>query len=221
MWISLVIGRFKTTAWRESIYFQHFICHFKSMATVSTMRRHPRGLKTNFPINTYLYILFNYCLTENLRPSHTTVKSVNLSTLFLDMLSPSERVSFTSIWQFPYINRRQRESARRNNFKTSLSETYVAWLGLYVEGLPYRAQSLKQSELEHESINRRVFWNAKTFTVLNAMFYYCDKIARNCVVTDSRRVKPPHTVQIWFPVSICDSTLTVHPMLVFFFLSVH
>ena len=44
-----------------------------------------------FPINTYLYILFNYCLTENLRPSHTTVKSVNLSMLFLDMLSPSER----------------------------------------------------------------------------------------------------------------------------------
>ena len=46
-----------------------------------------------FPINTYmfLYILFNYCLTENLRPSHTTVKSVNLSILFLDMLSPSER----------------------------------------------------------------------------------------------------------------------------------
>ena len=62
------------------------------MATVSTIRRHPRGLKTNFPINTYLYILFNYCLTENLRPSHTTVKSVNLSTLFLNMLSPSERV---------------------------------------------------------------------------------------------------------------------------------
>ena len=23
-------------------------------------------------------------------------------------------------------------------------------------------------------------------------FYYCDKIARNCVVMDSRRVKPPH-----------------------------
>ena len=46
--ISLVIGRFKTTAWRESIYFKHFICHFKNMTTVSTIRRHPRGLKTNF-----------------------------------------------------------------------------------------------------------------------------------------------------------------------------
>ena len=70
------------------------------MATVSTICRHPRGLKTNFvcafPINTYLYILFNYCLTENLRPSHTTVKSVNISTLFLDMLSPSERVQIVS-----------------------------------------------------------------------------------------------------------------------------
>ena len=68
------------------------------MVTVSMIRRHPRGLKMNFclcmafPINTYLYILFNYCLTENLRPSHINVKSVNLSTLFLDMLSPSERV---------------------------------------------------------------------------------------------------------------------------------
>ena len=30
-----------------------------------------------FPINTYLYILFNYCLTENLQPSHTTVKGIN------------------------------------------------------------------------------------------------------------------------------------------------
>ena len=49
-----------------------------------------------FPINTYLYILFNYCLTENLRPNHTTVKSVNISTLFLDMLSPSERVHMVS-----------------------------------------------------------------------------------------------------------------------------
>ena len=45
-----------------------------------------------FPINTYLYILFNYCLTENLRPSHINVKSINLFTLFLDMLSPSQRV---------------------------------------------------------------------------------------------------------------------------------
>ena len=68
------------------------------MATVSVIRRHPRGLKNElclcmeFPINTYLYILFNYCLTEHLRPSHINVKSVNLSTLFLDMLSPSERV---------------------------------------------------------------------------------------------------------------------------------
>ena len=118
-----------------------------------------------FAINTYLCILFNYCLTENLRPSHTTVKSVNLSTLFLDMLSPSERVhSFTCIWQLPYINRRQKENARWNNFKTNLPETYVAWLGLHVAGLPYRAQSLKQSELKHESFNRRVLWNAKTFT---------------------------------------------------------
>ena len=49
-----------------------------------------------FPINTYLYILSNYCLTENLRPSHTTVKSVNLFTLFLDMVSPSERVHIVS-----------------------------------------------------------------------------------------------------------------------------
>ena len=49
-----------------------------------------------FPINTYLYILFNYHLTENLRPSHTTVKSVNISTLFLDMFSPSERVHIVS-----------------------------------------------------------------------------------------------------------------------------
>ena len=80
-----------------SIYFLHFICHFKNMATVSTIRRHSQGLKTNFPINTYLYILFNYCLTENLRPSHTTVKSVNLSTLFLDMLSTSERVHIVSL----------------------------------------------------------------------------------------------------------------------------
>ena len=31
---------------------------------------------------------------------------------------------------------------------TNLPETYVAWLGLHVEGLPYRAQSLKQSEIE-------------------------------------------------------------------------
>ena len=49
-----------------------------------------------FPINTYSYIIFNFCLTENLRPSHTTVKSVNISTLFLDMLSPSERVHIVS-----------------------------------------------------------------------------------------------------------------------------
>ena len=46
--ISLIIGRFKTTAYRESIYFYHFICHFKNMATMSTIRRHPRGLKMNF-----------------------------------------------------------------------------------------------------------------------------------------------------------------------------
>ena len=39
---------------------------------------------------------------------------------------------------------------------TSLPETYVAWLGLHVEGLPYRAQSLKQSDLKHESFNQRV-----------------------------------------------------------------
>ena len=53
---------------------------------------------------------------------------------------------------------------------TNLPETYVAWLGLHVEGMPYRAQSLKQSELEQESFNRRVLRNAKTFTALNTMF---------------------------------------------------
>ena len=124
------------------------------------------------PINTYLYILVNYCFTENLGTSHITVKSVSLSTLFLDMLSPSERmyISFVSIWQLPYINRRQRENARRNNCMNNLPETYMAWLELHVEGLPYRAQSLKQSELEHESFSRRVLRNAKTFSVLNEMF---------------------------------------------------
>ena len=78
------------------------------MATMSAICRHPRGLTLSvhgefclcmaFPINAYmyLYILFIYCLTENLRPSHTTVKSVNLSTLFLDMLSPSQRVHIVS-----------------------------------------------------------------------------------------------------------------------------
>ena len=51
-------------------------------------------------------------------------------------------------------------------------------------------------------------------------FNYCDKISRNCVVVDSRRVKPPHAVQVWFPVSICDTTLAVHPMLVVCFFPV-
>ena len=41
--ISLVIGRFKTTAWCESIYFLHFICHFKNMATTSTICHHSRA----------------------------------------------------------------------------------------------------------------------------------------------------------------------------------
>ena len=124
---------------------------------------------------------------------------------------------FVSICQLPYINQRQREHALRNNFMTNLPETYEAWLELHVEGLPYRAQSLKQSELEQESFNRRVLWNGRTFTVSwMRCFYYCDKIARNCVVVNCRRVKPPHAVQIWFPVSICDRTQAVHPMLVVF-----
>ena len=76
------------------------------MATMSAICCHPRGLTSSvhgelclcmaFPINPYLYILFIYCLTENLRPSHTTVKSLSLSTLILDMLSPPQRVQIVS-----------------------------------------------------------------------------------------------------------------------------
>ena len=56
---------------------------FKNMATVSTIRRHPRGLKTTLSVHgishkhiAYLYILFNYCLTENLNSGQLIFKYV-------------------------------------------------------------------------------------------------------------------------------------------------
>ena len=99
--ISLVIGRFKTTAYREHLFLTFHLPLEEHGYSVNDTPP-SSGIKNKlclcmaFPINTYLYILSNYCLTEDLRPSHTTVKSVNLSTLFLDMVSPSERVHIVS-----------------------------------------------------------------------------------------------------------------------------
>ena len=47
----LLLADLKTTAWRESIYFLYFICHFKNMATVSTIRRHPRDQKRTLSVH--------------------------------------------------------------------------------------------------------------------------------------------------------------------------
>ena len=141
---------------------------------MSTIRRHPRGLKTNFvcawhfPL-THIYIYFSIIVWLRIYGPVTPLFS-QLTYPHCSYTCLAIAHSFASIWQFPYINRRQGENARRNNFKPNLPETYVAWLGLHAEGLPYRTQSLKQSELEHESFSRRVLWNSKTFTVLNAMF---------------------------------------------------
>ena len=134
-------------------------------ASRSRIRRHHRGLKTNFVCGwdshkhihvAYLYILLNYCLTENLRPSHTTVKSVNLSTLFLDMLSPSERVHIVlPVYDnFPaLISGKERKPVEITSRSISSKLTWHGWGYMWKD---WRDQSLKQSELEHESFNRRV-----------------------------------------------------------------
>ena len=71
--ISLVTGRFKRTAWRVRVFISNI--SFATLRTWLQCQRYAailgdqkRTLCMAFLINTYLYILFNYCLTENLGP---------------------------------------------------------------------------------------------------------------------------------------------------------
>ena len=110
-----------------------------------------------FPINTYLYILSNHCLTDNLWPSHTTVKSVNLSTLFLDMVSPSERVHIVS----PVYDNVRTEIGGKERTPVKLLQDQSPRNSRGMAGVTCRRTAIpgsvsEQSELEHESFNRSV-----------------------------------------------------------------